>query len=190
MGGSTDVPDMVNCPELKRLQEVAVTANVENAVVFAGRKMRAQLKYYYAAADIFITTPWYEPFGITPLEAMACGTPVIGANVGGIKYSVAHGKTGLLVPPGNPLALAASIDRLVADDALRMAMGKEAIERVNKLFTWKNIAEDLMKLYKQFLPVPYQYASRQSAASSTTFGIKAIGQFLQEPLYPNLNVQP
>ena len=60
---------------------------------------RRNLQHFYSAADVFVTTPWYEPFGITPLEAMACGTPVIGADVGGIRYSVADGVTGLLVPP-------------------------------------------------------------------------------------------
>ncbi|MDB5013567.1 MAG: glycosyl transferase group 1, partial [Daejeonella sp.] len=64
--------------ELKRLEMIADKEEVDLLVDFAGRKERDLLKYYYSAADIFITTPWYEPFGITPLEAMACGTPVIG----------------------------------------------------------------------------------------------------------------
>src|ERR1700719_720279 len=70
-----------------------------------GRRGRDALKLYYSAADIFVTTPWYEPFGITPLEAMACGTPVIGSNVGGIKFTVRDGETGYLVPPKDPDAL-------------------------------------------------------------------------------------
>ena len=63
------------CPEIGRLQKLAIEKGIESSVVFTGRKQRDVLKFYYAAADIFITTPWYEPFGITPLEAMACGTP-------------------------------------------------------------------------------------------------------------------
>ncbi|MGI8549258.1 MAG: glycosyltransferase, partial [Dehalococcoidia bacterium] len=84
------------------LQAIAREENVESDGIFAGRRGRDVLKYYYSAANIFVMTPWYEPFGVTPLEAMACGTPVIGANVGGIKFTVRDGETGYLVPPQDP----------------------------------------------------------------------------------------
>jgi phosphoheptose isomerase len=109
------------------------------------------LKYYYSAADIFITTPWYEPFGITPLEAMACGTPVIGSNVGGIKYSVEHGKTGYLVPPNDPPALAQRIFELITDTALLQRMKRNAIRRVNSLFTWSRVSDMAASLYERIL---------------------------------------
>jgi D-inositol-3-phosphate glycosyltransferase len=115
VGGECDEPDATRNPELARLQAIAQDHGVLDAVHFAGRKGRDQLKYYYSAADLFITTPWYEPFGITPLEAMACGTPVIGANVGGIKYSVVDGETGALVTPEQPGELAFKINELLAD---------------------------------------------------------------------------
>ena len=105
VGGEGDTSDEQITPEIGRLKQIAREENVESHVTFTGRKSRDILKYFYAASDIFITTPWYEPFGITPLEAMACGTPVIGSNVGGIKYSVIDGKTGFLVPPHDPVAL-------------------------------------------------------------------------------------
>ena len=60
---------------------------------------RNVLSRYYSAANVFVTTPWYEPFGITPIEAMACRRPVVGSATGGIKYTVVDGKTGFLVPP-------------------------------------------------------------------------------------------
>ena len=85
-----------------------------------------ELQHFYNAADVFVTTPWYEPFGITPLEAMACGRPVIGADVGGIRYSVAHGETGLLVPSRDPAALAHAIATLKRDPALARRMGERA----------------------------------------------------------------
>ena len=184
VGGSGEQPDL-NAPEFRRLREIAATEGVESKVVFAGRKNRQQLKYYYSAADIFISTPWYEPFGITPLEAMACGTPVIGADVGGIKYSVADGSTGFLVPPNQPKALAEKIDELVANPALMSAMGKNGLKRVNQLFTWKKIAEQCTELYKK------QFAAKPAHGPAQTRypSIKAIGQFLQEPMYPNLNLR-
>ena len=99
VGGESKEPDPIKTPEIGRLQSVAAAEGVLDRVIFAGQADRQTLKYYYSAADVFVTTPWYEPFGITPLEAMACGTPVVGANVGGIKFTVVDGKTGFLVPP-------------------------------------------------------------------------------------------
>ncbi|MFX6637343.1 glycosyltransferase, partial [Acinetobacter baumannii] len=83
-----------------------------------GRREREALSDYYCAANVFVTTPWYEPFGITPLEAMACGRPVIGADVGGIRHTVVDGETGYLVPPHDPPALAERL-KWLHDDPLR-----------------------------------------------------------------------
>ncbi len=154
VGGDTDLPDPSRSQELSRLYKIAATENVLQSVVFAGRKGREELKYYYSAADIFITTPWYEPFGITPLEAMACGTPVIGSDVGGIKYSVADGETGFLVPPENPQALADKIEKLFADNELFTKMQEQCINRVNKLFTWSGVALAAANLYESIKAVP------------------------------------
>src|SRR5262249_43770044 len=106
VGGETSEPDPAATPEIGRLMSVAREEGVEGLVLFVGRRDREMLKYYYSAADVFVTTPWYEPFGITPVEAMACGTPVVGANVGGIKFTVRDGEAGYLVPPEDPEALA------------------------------------------------------------------------------------
>jgi len=134
---------------------------VQHCVTFAGRKGREELKYYYAAADIFITTPWYEPFGITPLEAMACGTAVIGADVGGIKYSILDGKTGLLVPPKDPQALADKINELLMRRPVLEEMGRNGIKRVQALFTWERVAQLMSRLYDKAI------ASNDIALSGT-----------------------
>lgn len=144
VGGDADTTT-----ELQRLQQLAAELDVKDRVLFAGQKSREELKYYYAAADLFITTPWYEPFGITPLEAMACGTPVIGSNVGGIKFSVAEGKTGALVPPRDADALAAKISSLLRSPAALEEMSANAIRRINKLFTWELVAQDIHTLYEK-----------------------------------------
>jgi D-inositol-3-phosphate glycosyltransferase len=130
--------------------------DVADMVEFIGRKDRDQLKFYYCSADLFITTPWYEPFGITPLEAMACGTPVIGANVGGIKYSVADGLTGALVPPHQPECLAAKIDEIIGNKENLNKMSKNAIKHVNAHFTWAKVAEQIIALYNQIAPATRQ----------------------------------
>ena len=113
---------------------------MRDAVILTGSRGRAELRTYYGAADVFVTTPWYEPFGITPLEAMACGRPVIGAAVGGIKYSVSDGETGFLVPPRAPRALAERLALLYRQPELTQALGERAVRRANTLFTWARVA--------------------------------------------------
>jgi glycosyltransferase involved in cell wall biosynthesis len=147
VGGETCADYFETDPEIQRLKGIARSEGVVDNIIFAGRKNREELKFYYSAADIFITTPWYEPFGITPLEAMACGVPVIGSNVGGIKFSVADGKTGFLVPPKDPCALAEKIAVLLNDSGLLEAMKINALRRVNKMFTWRNVCNQLHDVY-------------------------------------------
>ena len=153
VGGNSDLPDPGLTPEMARLQAIAAEEGVGNQVLFTGRRSREFLKLYYSAADLFCTTPWYEPFGITPLEAMACGTPVIGADVGGIRFSVADGVTGFLVPPNDPDALAARAAELLSDPARMREMGRAGIQRVQAQFTWPKVARAISGLYERVLGV-------------------------------------
>ena len=151
VGGDAERMEDSSCSEYKRLLTIARRLKVADEVEFAGRRDRDKLKFYYNAADLFITTPWYEPFGITPLEAMACGTPVIGANVGGIKFSVKDGITGGLVPPRQPKKLADKIQDIIGNQAILNTMGLNAIKHVNTWFTWARIAEQVHELYQYVL---------------------------------------
>jgi len=155
VGGEKD--DACPSPELKRLQSVAGEEGVGSRVSFLGPRDRNVLKYYYAAADTFVSTPWYEPFGITPLEAMASGTPVIGSNVGGIKYSVVNGKTGFLVPPKNPEALAGKIDMLLDNPLLLEWMREESVKRVNQHFTWQKVAQKMQYVFESLIASGQRY---------------------------------
>lgn len=150
VGGENEGDDDNN-PEIQRLKQIAREEGVLESVTFTGRKNRDLLKYYYASADLFITTPWYEPFGITPLESMACGTPVVGADVGGVKFSVDNGKTGVLVPPKNPEILANKIYELLEDKETLRQMRLNAIKRVNSMFTWAKVAEMMSAVYERVL---------------------------------------
>mgnify|MGYP000870742143 CR=1 FL=1 len=147
VGGDTDKENGPSTHEMKRLKEVAVNLQVDQHILFYGPKLPTELKYYYSAADLFISTPWYEPFGITPLESMACGTPVIGSDVGGIKYTILDGETGFLVPPREPLKLANRVTKLLSDNVLLRKMQKESIKRVNSLFTWQRVANEMREAY-------------------------------------------
>lgn len=151
VGGESDTPDANATPEIGRLIGIAAEEGVTERVVFTGRRGRDILKQYYSAADIFVTTPWYEPFGITPLEAMACGTPVVGSNVGGVKFTVRDGETGYLVPPNDPDALAERLAHLYAHPKLLSVFRRQAIRRANDLFSWRRVADAVAVLYEQVL---------------------------------------
>lgn len=148
VGGESEIPDPDLTPEIARLQQIAEEEKVLDKVTFTGRRSRDQLNYYYNAADLFITTPWYEPFGITPLEAMACGTPVVGSNVGGIKYSIDHGKTGFLVPANEPEILAERIHQILKNKSILKFFSLSSLERVNRFFTWEIVASEIAHLYE------------------------------------------
>ena len=147
VGGESDEADEIVTPEIGRLKGIAAQLGITGNIIFTGRKNRDELKYYYAASDVFITTPWYEPFGITPLEAMACGIPVVGAKVGGIKYSVKHGETGFLVPPKDPVELQNAILHLSENPELKETMSRKAIRRIQEYFTWEKVSRQLEYVY-------------------------------------------
>lgn len=151
VGGALDDSDPRITAEMSRLQAIAAETGVSEHVTFVGRQGREVLKYYYSAADVFITTPWYEPFGITPVEAMACGTAVIGANVGGIKFTVSDGETGYLVPPNEPTAIAERLAYLYQQPELLATLQQQAIQRANNQFTWQTVANTMATLYEQVM---------------------------------------
>ena len=152
-----DLKELDRDSELTRLQELAFHSGVGQKVIFVGQQSRDRLKYYYSASEIFVTTPWYEPFGITPLEAMACGTPVIGSDVGGISYTVRHGKTGLLVPPRSSEKLAQALASLYSDEARRKEMAEYALPYVKNKFTWETLSDQIQELYDQVIPIYQQH---------------------------------
>ncbi len=151
VGGETVDGDPMQTPEIRRLADIATLHRVRDRVVFTGKRPQDRLKLYYSAADVAVTTPWYEPFGLTPLEAMACGVPVIGSDVGGIKFTIADEETGFLVPPRDPIALSRQMERLLLDRAMARRMGRAARARVERLFTWQKVGERTAELYEAML---------------------------------------
>ncbi|MFS2024014.1 glycosyltransferase [Massilia sp. CT11-137] len=137
--------------ELARLRALADTLGIAGHVQFAGQQSRAALRVWYGAADVFATTPWYEPFGITPVEAMACARPVVGADVGGIKSTVVDGTTGFLVPARDPQALAAHLARLQRDPVRARAMGEAGLRRAYRHYTWRTVAQQVAAIYAAVL---------------------------------------
>jgi glycosyltransferase involved in cell wall biosynthesis len=147
VGGAAAPGAGQDTPELQRLMALTARLGLERQVTFTGPKGRDELRHWYSAADVFVTTPWYEPFGITPVEAMACATPVVGAAVGGIKSTVLDGRTGYLVPPRDAGALAERLARLHADPALARRLGEAGCSRAHQLYTWRRVAERIAAVY-------------------------------------------
>ena len=114
-------------PEVRRLRAVAAEAGVADRLVFTGSVARADVPAWVRSADVVLAVPWYEPFGITPLEAMACGRPVVATAVGGLVDTVADGVTGDLVPPRDPERLGEVLAALLADDDRRAAYGAAGV---------------------------------------------------------------
>jgi glycosyltransferase involved in cell wall biosynthesis len=137
-------------PEMSRLRALADQLGIGEHVRFSGQQPRAALRHYYGA-DVFVTTPWYEPFGITPVEAMACARPVIGSEVGGIKSTVIDGVTGFLIPSRDPQAVADRLATLHHDPTLAARMGREGLRRAYQHYTWRTVASQAAAIYAAVL---------------------------------------
>jgi D-inositol-3-phosphate glycosyltransferase len=139
-------------PERDRLQALAVQLGVADRVVFRGAVAHDRLPEVIRSLDALVCVPWYEPFGIVPLEAMACGVPVVGAAVGGLLDTVTHEVTGLHVPPRDPRAVAAALARLLEDPALAARLGASARRRVERTYTWERVAALTERFYARVQP--------------------------------------
>ena len=149
VGGST--PGAKDGIEKNRIAEIVEELGLADITEFTGRVKHQDLANYYAAADVCVVPSHYEPFGLVAIEAMASRTPVIASNVGGLKFSVADYKTGLLVPPQDETAFAKAIDSILADDQWRTELGNNARQRVEAKFSWNGVASQLNQQYEKGL---------------------------------------
>ncbi|CAL9395809.1 glycosyltransferase [Streptomyces sp. Tu 3180] len=138
-------------PEARRLWHLAHRVGVADRVRLLGAVDPADMPALIGSADLVLCTPDYEPFGIVPLEAMACAVPVVATAVGGHRDSVAHGTTGRLVPPEDPGALAAAVRELLAEDGLRRRYGAAGRERVLAHYTWSRVADGVEDVHRRVL---------------------------------------
>ncbi|HET7399672.1 MAG TPA: glycosyltransferase [Intrasporangium sp.] len=134
-------------PEVQRLRDLAVRHGVADRVRFEGSVSRADVPALMSCADIVVAVPWYEPFGIVPVEAMACGRPVVGSAVGGLLDTVVPGVTGELVPPRRPDLLAPVLGALLADPVRRHAYGLAGRARAVERYQWAEVAAQTEAVY-------------------------------------------
>jgi D-inositol-3-phosphate glycosyltransferase len=140
--------------EARRLIALTRRLDVADRVVFLGQVPHEAMPRLIRSADVAVSVPWYEPFGIAPLEAMACGVPVIASAVGGHLDTVLDGVTGLHVPPRDPKALARSLRELRADGELRRSLGGAAAEHTRGRHAWSRIAAETEAVYERLVSAP------------------------------------
>jgi D-inositol-3-phosphate glycosyltransferase len=133
--------------EARRLAGLATRLGVADRVQLRGRVGQRDLPALYRSADLVVCVPWYEPFGIVPLEAMACGAPVVASAVGGLVDSVVDGVTGVHVAPRRPDLLGPVLSALLADKARRAALGAAGARRARRRYGWDRIAGSILEVY-------------------------------------------
>jgi glycosyltransferase involved in cell wall biosynthesis len=134
-------------PEVHRLRRLARRLGVEDRVRFLGSVAAADVPELVGSSDVVVAVPWYEPFGIVPLEAMACARPVVGTAVGGLLDTVVPGLTGELVAPRRPAELARVLRELLDDPARRASYGRAGRRRAVELYDWRQVVARTETVY-------------------------------------------
>jgi glycosyltransferase involved in cell wall biosynthesis len=148
--GGADAAGLDHDEEAVQLRRLADDLGVGDRLQFRGRLAQREVAAVMRSADAVVCTPWYEPFGIVPVEAMACGVPVIGSAVGGLLDTVVDGVTGILVPPRRPDRLAAAIAGLLDDPVARRRMGVAGARRANG-YRWPRVAGAVLEVYRRVI---------------------------------------
>jgi glycosyltransferase involved in cell wall biosynthesis len=148
VGGGGDSGALHADPEVRRLLDLAAELGVSDQVSLQGQVSRGEMPGIFRSADAVVCAPWYEPFGIVPLEAMACGVPVVAAAVGGLRDTVVDHATGLHVPPRDPEAIASALTMLLENPALRAELGKAGQQRARTRYSWDRVAAETEKAYQ------------------------------------------
>ena len=156
-------PKAINA-EMTRLQALCKELGMDDMILFLGKRRQDTLPYYYSGAEVLVMPSHYESFGMVALEAMACGTPVVASQVGGLAFLVQDGVTGYVVPDGDPEILGERLTYLIENPEIRRKMGVQAAAYAQD-YAWDRIAAKIIALYDQVLSDPQADASstRQSS---------------------------
>lgn len=136
------------------LRAQASALGLDDDVHFVGALERDALAARLRQADLFVLTPFAEAFGNAFAEAMASGLPIVGSTVGGILDIVRHRENGLLVPPGDPRAVADAVHELAAQPAWRQEIGLRNRARAEAILSWTHVADQYLKIYGELAGVP------------------------------------
>ena len=150
IGGDPSASPQEMSAEMARLQKLCDDLCVGQTVVFLGKRDQDKLPYYYSAAELLVMPSHYESFGMVALEAMACGTPVIASEVGGLAYLVRDGETGFTVPDQEPEVLTEKITWLLNNHELHSTMSARAVEYAQD-YAWEKVAKQILNQYEELL---------------------------------------
>lgn len=148
IGGDPDLPSEVMNTEMARLQGLCNELGLGDLVVFLGKRSQDTLPYYYSAAEMVVVPSYYESFGMVALEAMACGTPVVASQVGGLAHLVQDDVNGYVVSDGDPIALGNCLMKLICEQETRERLGKQA-NIYAQAYDWENISGQILSLYQK-----------------------------------------
>jgi D-inositol-3-phosphate glycosyltransferase len=163
VAGGPAAMDIRRDPEAVRLLQLAADLGVSDRVHLIGQVPRAELPALIRSSDLVVCLPWYEPFGIVPLEAMACGVPVVGTAVGGLLDTVVDGVTGTLLPPRQPDVAARVLGELLASPERRRAYARAGVQRVRRHYAWSDVARSTERSYLRAIAARAELAPATSA---------------------------
>jgi D-inositol-3-phosphate glycosyltransferase len=150
IGGEPQASPAEMTVEMSRLQDLRNEYGLSDLVTFLGRRSQDTLPYYYSAANAVVMPSHYESFGMVALEAMACGTPVVASQVGGLAYLIQDGVNGFHIPVEDPEALAQRLINLLDDPELQTRMSQQAADFA-KAYAWEKITARMIDLYQDVL---------------------------------------
>jgi mannosylfructose-phosphate synthase len=151
IGGGSKKPKQYELDVLAGLNAIVTELELGNAVTFAGYVPDGELAPYYRRAKVFVLPSKFEPFGMTALEAMACGTPVVATNLGGIKDNLEDGVNALLVDPSDADELSGAILAILNDQATADELSKAGLKKIRGEFSWEVIAKRNLEFFERYI---------------------------------------
>ena len=149
-------------PEARRLRTLARSRGVADRVMFTGHLRQSELPALLRSADVVACTPWHDSFGVSAIEAMACGVPVVVTAVGGLVDAVVDDQSGVRVPPRDPRAIGAALRALLLNATRRRTLGAAGQERIRARYSWDRVAAELLQVYADVIrPSPETTRARE-----------------------------
>ncbi len=155
VAGGPDASELDGDEEAQRLRALASHHGVADRLQLRGRVHPADVPALLRSADVVVCVPWYEPFGMVAVEAMACGVPVVASAVGGMLDTVIDGETGIHVPPRDPHRLAQALGTLLGDAPRRASLGSAGARRARTRYSWARVADATLEAYRELAVTPF-----------------------------------
>lgn len=151
IGGGSKEPKQHELDVIAGFLKVIDELELSDRVIFSGYISDDDLATYYRKADLFVLPSKYEPFGMTTLEAMSCGTPVVATRFGGIRNNLRHEHDSLLVDPSDPERFGGAMERILKDKKFSATLSENGLRTIHERFSWDSIAETTLAFYQRYV---------------------------------------